>query len=253
MDFDRHAAAWLIAHSGTDGPIHKLLKPINHTVLHIAEIVIAVGAHVFELDPATVHAVQDAIHQSLGHGSGHTQDANSEPKAEQAKTEQAKTEQENTEQVKAAEQVKAELDKAAELIKAEMIKADAERAAAVIEEQTVIVEQEIVDEPGKSTAERDALESEFDREKQRREEVLNGHERSYFEKHPELSKEQRAEATETFKTIKDKEMENLRRERETRLGELTRAQQEHREELAERLEELEGTRERSLRAGRARG
>src|SRR5579862_3072000 len=55
-----------------------------------------------------------------------------------------------------AEQDKTGLDKATEQVKAEMVKADAERAAAVIEEQTAIVEQEIVDEPGKSTAERDA-------------------------------------------------------------------------------------------------
>jgi hypothetical protein len=75
--------------------------------------------------------------------------------------------------------------------------------------------------------------------------LLNEHESSYFKRYPDLSEEERAEATERFKTIKDKEMGNLDRQRETRLGELTRGQEQHREELAERLEELEGTRERS--------
>jgi hypothetical protein len=261
-NWDKRLASDLKSRSKAEGPL-KLAKLVDpHTALHGAEIVTGLVAHHFGLDAQAFHAVGDAIRRSIETGLGHTQDAHSEPKAEQVKAEQAKAEQENTEQVKAAEQVeaeqvktaeqvkaaeliKAELDKAAEQVKAGLIKADAERAAAVIEEQTAIVEQEIVDEPGKSTVERDALEKELGLEKQRRETMLDEMERNYFKKHPDLSKDEREGAEKTFKGIKDKEMENLSRERETRLGELTHAQDQRREEIAERLEELEGTRERS--------
>lgn len=174
-----------------------------------------------------LHHLEPVEHTGAGHGEHKA--APDKGEAEQDKTELDKT----------------GLDKATEQVKAEMVKADAERAAAVIEEQTVIVEQEIVDEPGKSTAERDVIEQEFKLEKQRRETKLDDMERNYFEKHPDLSKDQREKAEETFQGIKEKEMGNLSRERETRLEELAHAQDKHREELAERLEELEGTRARS--------
>jgi hypothetical protein len=251
QNWDRHVAAHIKSRLTPEGRLQKLAERVDpHTASHLAEIGVAFVTHTLHLDGETAHAIGDAILRSLGHAPDHAKDAHSEPKAEseQVNTEQAKAEQAKTEQAKAAEQVKdeqakTELGKAAEQVKVEMIKADAERAAAVIEEQTAIVEQEIVDEPGKSGGEIDALNKDFERERQDREAMLDGLARNYFDKHPDLSDDKRDEAAKTFKGIKDEEMGKLRAQQETRLEELTRVQQEQREELAERLKELEGTRD----------
>lgn len=222
----------------------KELSAIAHGALTVVKGLSALASFL----PGEVGQLAKEVFEALHHmeplehtGAGHGEHKAAPDKGE---AEQDKTELDKTEQVKTGLD-KTELDKATEQVKAEMVKADAERAAAVIEEQTVIVEQEIVDEPGKSTAERDVIEQEFKLEKQRRETKLDDMERNYFEKHPDLSKDQREKAEETFQGIKEKEMGNLSRERETRLEELAHAQDKHREELAERLEELEGTRARS--------
>lgn len=242
MFLDKRAAAWVTAYLMADGPVHEVAKRIDpESALFVVKCVTTFGSYALGEHAPAIKEILEAVHESQA----------LEPSLFQAEValgmfeaEQAQPEQVEAEQVK-AEQAKTELDKAAEQVKVEMIKADAERAAAVIEEQTAIVEQEIVDEPGKVAGEIDVLEKEFEREKQRRETMLDEMERNYFKKHPDLSKDEREEAEKTFEGIKDKEMENLSRERETRLGELTHAQEQHREELAERLEELEDTRERS--------
>lgn len=197
-------------------------------------------------------ALELVLQQSEPPEPGHSQPADTrneqakadeQARAEQAKfDEQAKAEQAKAEQLKAAEQEKTEQLKAAEQAKAEHIKADAELAAAVIAEQAIVVEQEIAKEPGKSAAEIDALYKEFEREKKELEGKIDGLTKNYFDKHPDLSDDERAKAEGRFKDIREEELGTLRSQQEARMEELTRTQQQQREELEERRKELAGTR-----------
>jgi len=225
MDFDRRAAAWLESQLRAHGPIHEIAKRFDFdsasllvkyvTVLGPA----ALGEHALAAKEMleTVHQAILAVEPALSQ----LEDAHGEPEAEQAKDEQARVDQQ---------------------AKDEHVKADAELAAAVIEEQTGILKKQIADEAEKSAGEIDALKKDFEREQQELTGKLDGMARNYFDKHPGLSDDQRRDATETFKGIKEEALGELRGNQETRLGELTRAQQEQRGELEERRKELDGTR-----------
>jgi hypothetical protein len=247
MDFDRRAAAWLESQLRAHGPIHEIAKRFDFdsasllvkyvTVLGPA----ALGEHALAAKEMleTVHRAILAVEPALSQ----LEDAHGEPEAEQAKDEQARVDQQaKDEQARVDQQAKDEQAKIDQQAKDEYLKADAELAAAVIEEQTGILKKQIADEAEKSAGEIDALKKDFEREQQELTGKLDGMARNYFDKHPGLSDDQRRDATETFKGIKEEALGELRGNQETRLGELTRAQQEQRGELEERRKELDGTR-----------
>ncbi len=266
MDVDKHLAAWMQAQLNADGPVHDLAQRIDpHWAMLTVKLVSGLAAYLLGENAHELHTTLEVIlrqSEPLEPGHGQPADTRSEQakageqvktdeqaRAEQAKAgEQAKAEQAKAEQLKAVEQEKTEQLKAVEQAKAEHIKADAELAAAVIEEQTIVVEQEIAKEPGKSAAEIDALYKEFEREKKELEGKIDGLAKNYFGKHPDLSDDERTKAEDRFKDIKEEELGTLRGQQEARMEELTRTQQQQREELEERRKELEGT-----RAGRLSG
>jgi hypothetical protein len=114
----------------------------------------------------------------------------------QAKDEQARVDlQAKDEQARVDQQAKDEQARIDQQAKDEHIKADAELATAVIEVQTGILEKQIADEAGKSAGEMDALKKDFEREKQELTGKLDGMARNYFDKNPDLSDDQRRDAT----------------------------------------------------------
>src|ERR1700722_9229462 len=162
---------------------------------------------------------------------------------QQARDEQARIDQQaRDEQARVDQQARDEQARIDQQAKDEHVKADAELAAAVIEEQTGILEQQIADEAEKSAEEIDSLKKDFEREQQELTGKLDGMASNYFDKHPDLSDDQRRDATATFNGIKEEALGELRGNQETRLGELTRTQQEQRGELEERKKELDDTR-----------
>jgi hypothetical protein len=241
MDFDhwdKRLAAWLKSHE----PLREDPKGFSaHSALLAAKYVTAIASYL----PGEVGLMAKELFEAIHHaenGMNHPEAGLSEHKAEQAVDEQARVDQQ-------AKDVQAKVDEQA---KAKNIKADAELAAQVIEEQTIIVEKEISDREEKSAGEIDALKKDFEREEQDLEGKLDEMARNYFDKYPDLSDDQRRDATDTFNGVKDEAMGNLHGQQETRLEELTRAQQEQREDLEnlkaledlkERLKELEGTRD----------
>jgi hypothetical protein len=239
--WDRRLAAWLKSHMMADGPVHEVAKRIDpETALFVVKCITTFGSDVLGEHALAIKEILEAVHESQA----------LEPVLFQAEVALGLNEAGPAQ----PEQVEAEQVKTAEQVKAEQIKADAELAAQVIEEQTVIVEKEISDREGKSAGENeiDALKKDFEREQQDLEGKLDEMARNYFDKYPDLSDDQRRDATDTFKGVKDEAMENLHGQQETRLEELTRAQQEQREDpenlkdledLEERLKELEGTRD----------
>ena len=223
MFFDKRSAAWVTAYLMADGPVHDVAQRIAQRIdpesaLFVVKCVTTFGSYALGEHAPAIKEVLEAVHESQA-----------------------------LEPVLFQEEVALGLERAepveAEQVKAEQVKADAELAAAAIEEQTQVVEKQISDEAGKSAAEVDALKKDFEREQQELTGKLDGMARNYFDKHPDLSEDQRRDATETFKGIKEEALGDLRTQQETRLGELTRAQQEQRETLVEKRKELEDTRD----------
>lgn len=204
MDFERRAAAWLESQLRSRG-IPSLLDPDN--AAFAVKVVAIAGPYVLGEHAPMVKEVLEAVHESM-----------------------------------ALEPVLSEVEGAPGPTEAELIKADAQLAASVIEEQTDLLNKEISAEPGKSAAEINDLKQEFEKEERELAGKLDGMARNYFDKHPDLSDDQRQDATKKFDAIKEEELGTLRGQQETRLGERTRDQQQHREDLEERRKELEGTR-----------
>ncbi len=225
MDFFKSAASRLMSHLMADGPVHEVAKRFDpESALFVVKCVTTLGAWALGEHAPAIKEILEAVHESEA----------LEPVLSQAEVALG---------VQAAEQVEAEQVKTDEQVKAAQIKADAELAATVIEQETNILEKEVSEEPAKSAGERDALKTVFEREQQELKDKLDGMARNYFEKHPDLSEDQRADARATFNGIKEEALGNLREQQQTRLEELTRAQQEQREDLEKRRRELDGTRD----------
>jgi hypothetical protein len=246
MDFDRRAAAWLTSYMMTNEYLRAAAKNVDlESVPFVTKCIVAFGPLILGEHAQPLKEILEAAHESqaVEPALSQLEDAHGEPEAEQARDEQARIDQQaRDEQARVDQQARDEQARVDQQAKDEHVKADAELAAAVIEEQTGILEKQIADEAEKSAGEIDALKKDFEREQQELTGKLDGMAGNYFDKHPDLSDDQRRDATETFKGIKEEALGELRGNQETRLGELTRAQQEQRGELEERRKELDGTR-----------
>ena len=123
------------------------------------------------------------------------------------------------------------------------MRADAEQAAAAIEELTAELEVEMSEEQGRAEQETAALEEKFKAEQDEMAGKLDKMRDRYFENHPDLDKDQRADAEQTFKTIKDDAVEALKAQQDSRLVELQDRQQDQRDDYEKLREELDGTRD----------
>jgi hypothetical protein len=138
---------------------------------------------------------------------------------------------------------KEQLEKELEEEKERAITKDAQRAAEVIEKETDEINKEIAAERAISEQEKAELEGIFAQERQDLETKLKGNEESYFQRHPELSADDRKDIEETtFKAIRAEEFGALENRQAERLVGLQGRQEAHRQDLAERRRELEGTR-----------
>jgi hypothetical protein len=128
------------------------------------------------------------------------------------------------------------------------VRANAVLAAEVIEQETIVVEQEIAELEAKSAAgiaEIAEINERYDHEEQDLNGKIDALAQNYFDKHPDLSDDDRNKANETFGAIREEEMGKLRSGREAELDAKSREQQplsKELEELEERRKELEGTR-----------
>src|ERR1700733_11066100 len=190
MDFDRRAAAGLTSYMMPNEYLRAAAKQVE-SVPFVTKCIVAFGPLILGERAQPLTEILEAAHQSqaVEPALSQLEDAHGEPEAEQAKDEQARVDQQ---------------------AKDEHIKADAELAAAVIEEQTGILQKQISDEAEKSAGEIDALKQDFEREQQELTGKLDGMARNYFDKHPDLSDDQRRDATETFKGIKGEALGGLR-------------------------------------------
>jgi len=255
MDFQHRAAAWLTSYVMTNEHLRAAAKQVE-SVPFVTQCIVAFGPSLLGEHAQPLTEILEAAHQSqaLEPALGQLEDALGEPEAEQAMDEQARVDQQardeqarvdqqaRDEQARVDQQARDEQARVDQQAKDEHVKADAELAAAVIEEQTGILEQQIADEAEKSAEEIDSLKKDFEREQQELTGKLDGMASNYFDKHPDLSDDQRRDATATFNGIKEEALGELRGNQETRLGELTRTQQEQRGELEERKKELDDTR-----------
>src|ERR1700722_5750720 len=277
MDFQHRAAAWLTSYVMTNEHLRAAAKQVE-SVPFVTQCIVAFGPSLLGEHAQPLTEILEAAHQSqaLEPALGQLEDALGEPEAEQAMDEQARVDQQardeqarvdqqardeqarvdqqardeqargdqqaKDEQARVDQQAKDEQARVDQQAKDEHVRADAELAAAVIEEQTGILEQQIADEAEKSAEEIDSLKKDFEREQQALTGKLDGMASNYFDKHPDLSDDQRRDATATFNGIKEEALGELRGNQETRLGELTRTQQEQRGELEERKKELDDTR-----------
>ncbi len=135
----------------------------------------------------------------------------------------------------------------AEVLEAETleagIRADAERAAEAIEELTGKLEEAMEQEPRESEQEIAGLKREFEAEQQQLMDKIDKMEDAYFEKHPDLDENQRADAEGKFEEIRSAEMESLGDRQDARLEQLVILQQEQGDDFAEKRKELDGTRD----------
>jgi hypothetical protein len=122
-------------------------------------------------------------------------------------------------------------------------KADAEMAAAAIEELTVKLANVTSEETREAEQETAALKKEFRDEQGELAGKLDKMRDKYFENHPDLDKDQRTDAEQTFKTIKDEAIEALEVQQDSRLVELQTQQQDLRDNYEQAREELDGTRD----------
>jgi hypothetical protein len=127
------------------------------------------------------------------------------------------------------------------------IKADAELAAAAIEEATVELENEMSEQRRKDDQETAALEEKFTAERDDLVGKLDKMRDRYFVNHPDLDRDQRADAEGTFKTIKDDAVEALKADQGSRLAEREAVHHGLQEDYEQRRKELEETRARDDR------
>lgn len=122
-------------------------------------------------------------------------------------------------------------------------KADAEMAAAAIEELTVKLANVTSEETREAEQETAALKEEFKDEQGELAGKLDKMRDKYFKNHPDLDKDQRTDAEQTFKTIKDEAIEALKAQQNSRSVELHTQQQDLRDNYEQAREELDGTRD----------
>lgn len=122
-------------------------------------------------------------------------------------------------------------------------KADAEMAAAAIEELTVKLDNAMSEQTREAEQETATLEQEFKDEQDELAGKLDKMRDKYFENHPDLPKDQRTDAEQTFKTIKDDAVETLKAQQDSRLVELRTQQQDLRDNYEQARKELDGTRD----------
>jgi hypothetical protein len=246
MDFDKRAAAWLTSYIMTNKYLRPAAELVDlESVPFATKCIVAFGSLILGEHAEPLKEILEALHQSqaLEPVLGEMEAALAEPEARQAQDEQARVDQQaKDEQARVDQQAKDEQARIDQQAKDEHTKEDAELATAVIEAETGILHKQISAEGEKSAAETYALKKVFEREQQELTGKLDGMARNYFDKHPDLSEDQRRDATETFKGIKEEALGELRGQQETRLGELTRAQQDRYEDLEERRKQLDGTR-----------
>jgi hypothetical protein len=123
------------------------------------------------------------------------------------------------------------------------IRADAEKAAAAIEELAVELDGAADQAARESEQAIKNLNREFVDEQQELTEKLDKMENAYFDKHPDLDAKQRDAAEDRFEDIRKEEMESLGSRQDARLEDLTRTQQEQRDDRAEQKKELDETRD----------
>lgn len=232
MFLDKRAAAWVTAYLLADGPVHEVWQRIDlESALFVVKCVTTFGSYALGEHPAAVKEILEAVHESQA----------LEPVLFQAEVALGV----KADELARAEQARVDAEAKDVQAKAELVKADAELAAAVIEEQTIVVEQQIAEQPEKLAAEIAEINERYDLKEQDLEGKIDGLAQNYFDKHPDLSNEQRDEANKTFGEIKKEEMGKLLSDRNAELEAKSREQQQQREDLEERRKELEGTRARS--------
>jgi hypothetical protein len=123
------------------------------------------------------------------------------------------------------------------------IRADAEKAAAAIEELTVQLANVTSEQAREAEQETAALEAKFKSEQDELVSKLDGMRDKYFKNHPDLDKDQRADAEQTFKTIKDDATGALKAQQDSRLMELQAQQQDLRDNYEQARKELDETRD----------
>jgi hypothetical protein len=120
---------------------------------------------------------------------------------------------------------------------------DAELATAAIEELTVKLENAISEQAKEAEQETAALRKEFKDEQDELVGKLDKMRDKYFKNHPDLPADQRTDAEETFKTIKDEAIGELKTQQDSRLVELQGQQQDLSDNYAQAKKESDETRD----------
>jgi hypothetical protein len=120
---------------------------------------------------------------------------------------------------------------------------DAEMAAAAIEELTVKLENAISEQTKEAEQENAALSQEFKDEQDELAGKLDKMRDKYFQNHPDLPADQRTDAEDTFKTIKDEAMGALKTQQDSRQVELQAQQQDLSDNYERAQKELDETRD----------
>jgi len=123
------------------------------------------------------------------------------------------------------------------------VKADAEVAAAAIETLTAEIESKIAEELGDQKEEIATLQAEFTDEQDKMAGKLDKMRDKYFENHPDLAEDQRTDAENTFKTIKDDAINALKAQQAPRMTELLADQQHLLDTYEQAKQELDETRD----------
>jgi hypothetical protein len=123
------------------------------------------------------------------------------------------------------------------------LQSDAEMATAAIEELTVKLEHAISEQTKEAEQENAALSQEFKDEQDELAGKLDKMRDKYFQNHPDLPADQRTDAEDTFKTIKDEAIGALKTQQDSRLVELQAQQQDLSDNYERAQKELDETRD----------
>ncbi|BBX44376.1 hypothetical protein GCM10009641_83660 [Mycobacterium cookii] len=124
----------------------------------------------------------------------------------------------------------------------EPIKTDAELAANAIEKATDEINQEMTLQDAFAPAAEAKLKQNFAEDRQKLESKLDKNEEKYFEKHPDLSPEEKDAAEKKFDKIRDDAVQKLEDQQAKTLAEREARQQAELEDLEQKRRELEDTR-----------
>lgn len=123
------------------------------------------------------------------------------------------------------------------------LQSDAEMATAAIEELTVKLEDAISEQAKEAEQENAALSQEFKDEQDELAGKLDKMRDKYFQNHSDLPADQRTDAEDTFKTIKDEAIGALKTQQDSRLVELQAQQQDLSDNYERAQKELDETRD----------